>query len=67
MNFPDTAFFHWLYNLINTPGYGGIVVGLLALVIVVSVILMLRWIARGANADEAEEYAYPTPALHHHE
>ena len=67
MNFPDTTFFQWLYALINTPGYGGIAIGLLALAILISVVLMLRWISQGAQADEVEEYAYPTTALHHPE
>jgi hypothetical protein len=26
----------------------------------------LRWIARGAQADEPVTYAYPTPTLHDH-
>ena len=67
MNFPDNSFFQLLYALINTPGYGGIAVGLLALAILISVIMMLRWISRGAQAVEVEEYSYPTPALHQHE
>jgi hypothetical protein len=65
MNFPETPFFEWLYWLINTPGLGGVVVGLLALFILVAVFFTLRWIARGAEADEKSEYAYPTPALLH--
>jgi len=27
---------------------------------------VLSWIAWGAQADERETYAYPTPALHDH-
>jgi hypothetical protein len=65
MNFPESPFFEWLYWLINTPGLGGIIVGLLALFIVVMVFFTLRWIAWGAYADEKSEYAYPTPALLH--
>ena len=65
MNFPETPFFEWLYWLLNTPGLGGIIVGLLALFILVMVFFTLRWIARGADADEKSEYAYPTPALLH--
>ncbi len=67
MNFPESSFFDWLYTLINTPGGGSIVAMLLAVSILIAVTLMLRWIARGAEADEPEEYAYPTPALHHRE
>jgi hypothetical protein len=65
MNFPETPFFEWLYWLINTPGLGGIIVTLLALLILVMVFFTLRWIALGADADEKSEYAYPTPALLH--
>jgi hypothetical protein len=67
MNFPESPFLDWLYTLINTPGIGSIIVVLLATFILISVVLMLRWIKRGAEADEPEEYAYPTPALHHRE
>jgi hypothetical protein len=67
MNFPDNLLFQLLYALINTPGLGGIAVGLLAVAILIVVVLMLRWISHGAQADEVEEYAYPTPALHHAE
>ena len=65
MNFPESPFFDWLYILINTPGIGSIIAVLLAASILIAVALMLRWIVRGAEADEPEEYAYPTPALHH--
>ena len=65
MNFPESSFFDWLYTLINTPGIGSIIAVLLAASILIAVALMLRWRARGAEADEPEEYAYPTPALHH--
>lgn len=67
MNFPDSQFLDWLYTLINTPGGGSIIAVLVAIFILISVFLMLRWIARGAEADEPEEYAYPTPALHRRE
>ncbi len=67
MNFPDTAFISFLYALINTPTIGGIVVGVLAGGIVLSVGATLRWIFQGGYADEEEVYAYPTPALHHHQ
>ncbi len=67
MNFPDTPFTQFLYALINTPSIGGIIVGILALTIVVSIFLTLRWISGGSDAEEMETYAYPTTALHHHE
>jgi hypothetical protein len=65
MNFPESSFFDLLYTLINTPGIGSIVAVLLAAGILIAVALTLRWIVRGAEVDEGEEYAYPTPALHH--
>ena len=64
MNFPDTAFFTFLYRLINMPGIGSAIVLVLGSGIVLSVGLTLRWINRGGQVDELEEYAYPTPALH---
>jgi hypothetical protein len=68
MNFPETALISFLYAVINTPAVGGIVVGLLAGGIALSVGFTLRWIVLGGQADEPEVYAYPTPALHtHHE
>lgn len=68
MNFPDTALISFLYAVINTPTVGGIIVGVLAGGITVSVGITLRWIIQGGQADEEEVYAYPTPALHaHHE
>ena len=42
-----------------------IIAVLLAVIILFAVAVTLRWIVRGADADEPEEYAYPTPALHH--
>ena len=65
MNFPESSFFDWLYILIDTPGVGSIIAVLLAVIILFAVAVTLRWIVRGADADEPEEYAYPTPALHH--
>ena len=68
MNFPaDSQFVQLVYWLINTAGMGGIAVGLIALVSVIAYSLTLRWIARGARADEADTFAYPTPALYEHE
>ena len=65
MNFPESSFFDWLYILIDTPGVGSIIAVLVAVIILIAVTVTLRWIVRGADADEPEEYAYPTPALHH--
>lgn len=67
MNFPmDRPIFQFFYFLLNTPGLGGIAVSLVAATCLTSYGLILRWIRKGAQADEAEEYAYPTPALHSH-
>ncbi len=66
MNFPDTQFFQFLYWLINTPGVGGVVVGLLSLGIFIVIGLTLRWITHVGDIDDNETYAYPTPALHRH-
>ena len=66
MSFPENPLFTFFYWLINTPGVGGIAVGVLALGIAVTVGLTLRWIGRGGQADDGKVYAYPTPALHHH-
>ncbi len=67
MNFPlDNPIFQFLYWLVNTAGLGGLTVGLIVLISVTAYGSALRWIATGARADEPEEYAYPTPALHEH-
>jgi hypothetical protein len=66
MNFPDNPIFGFLYWLVNTPGLGGLIVGLIVVISVSAVGGALSWIARGAQADEMETYAYPTPALHNH-
>ena len=67
MNFPlDNPIFQFLYWLVNTPSLGGLAVGLIVLISVSAYGAALRWIARGAQANEPEEYAYPTPALHEH-
>ncbi len=66
MNFPDNSIFRFLYWLVNTPGLGGLIVGLIVVISVSAFGGALNWIARGAQADELETYAYPTPALHDH-
>ncbi len=66
MSFPDTALIKFMYWLINTPGLGGIAVGMFGVSIISIVALTLRWIIRGGNEDEIETYSYPTTALHNH-
>lgn len=67
MNFPlENPIFQFFYWLVNTAGLGGLTVGLIVLISVGAYGGALRWITRGAEADEPEEYAYPTPALHEH-
>jgi hypothetical protein len=67
MRFPiDNPIFQFFFWLVDTPGLGGLIVGLIVVVFVSASGSALRWIAQGAQADEAETYAYPTPALHKH-
>ncbi len=66
MNFPETSLFYFFYWLINTHAIGGIAVGLVGGGCILSYGLILRWIARGREANERETFAYPTPALHEH-
>lgn len=67
MNFPlDNPIFQFFYWLVNTAGMGGLTVGLIVVVAVGAYGGALYWIARGAQAGEAETYAHPTPALHKH-
>jgi len=67
MNFPlEIPIFQFFYWLVNTAGLGGLAVGLIVVISVGAYGSALRWIARGAQADELETYAYPTPALHEH-
>lgn len=64
---PDYPIIRFLHALINTPGIGGIVVGLVGGGSLLAYGLALRWIKKGAQVPETETYAYPTPALHHQE
>ena len=67
MKFPlENPVFQFFYWLTNTPGLGGLVVGLVALISVSAYVSALFWIARGAQADEPETYSFPTTALHEH-
>ena len=64
MNFPlEYTLFSFFYWLVNTAGVGGVLVGLLGGGSLLAYFLTLRWISRGANVEEKEVYAYPTPAL----
>lgn len=63
MNFPNSPLFDFLYWLINTAGNGGVAVGIIAGLSIISYGLTLRWIVRGAQADEKETYSYPTSSL----
>lgn len=66
MNWPmDKPFFQAVYFLIDTPGIGGLIVGIIATVSLTSYFLTLRGIIGAGNAPETEEYAYPTPKLTH--
>ena len=67
MNFPlENPLFRFLYWLINTAGIGGVTVMIVGGGSLLAYFLTLRWIAHGAQADEAEEYLFPTPALFEH-
>jgi len=62
MNFPmDKPLFQFFYWLVNTPGIGSVVIGLLVGAAVTIFFLTLRWIASAKN--EGEE-ALPFPPRH---
>ena len=68
MNFPmEYPIFQFFYWLVNTTGLGGIIVALVGGGSVLAYALPLRWIRNGAQADERDTYAYPTPTLGHGE
>jgi hypothetical protein len=68
MNFPlEYPIFRFFYWLVNTPGLGGIAVSLVGGGSLLAYGLILRWIRKGAAAEETETYTYPTPALHGHD
>ncbi|MBK8784723.1 MAG: hypothetical protein IPO22_23670 [Anaerolineales bacterium] len=59
MNFPlEQPLFQFFYWLVNTPGVGAAVVGLLVGAAVTTFALTLRWIA-SAKDDGQESYPYP--------
>ena len=62
MNFPlEQHLFQFFYWLVNTPGVGAAVVGLLVGTVVIAFALTLRWIA---SAKSAEQESYPYPPQH---
>jgi hypothetical protein len=68
MNFPmESPIFQFFYWLVNTPGLGGIVVGILAGSLFLTYGMVLRWISNGAQAKESDTFTYPTSSLHEHE
>ena len=65
MNFPlENPIFLLFYWLVNTPGVGGIIAGIVGGGSLLAYGLTLYWIRAGAQVDERTTYAYPTPALH---
>jgi hypothetical protein len=65
MNFPlENPVLQFFYWLVDTPGLGGLTVILFSGASVALYALVLRWVHRGALAEEVETYSYPTPALH---
>ena len=62
MNFPmDQPLFQFFYWLVNTPGIGSAVIGLLVGAAVTIFVLTLRWIT---SAKSESEEALPFPPLH---
>ncbi len=67
MNFPmDNPFFQFVFWVLNSPGVGGIAVGLIVLISVSIYTSTIVWIARGAQANKPEIYTYPTSTLLEH-
>lgn len=64
LEYPLFRFFYWL---INTAGVGGLTAILLGAGSLTAYLLTLRWITRGAEADEVQTYAYPTHTLLEHD
>ena len=67
MNFPmENPIFRFFYWLVDTVGIGSLAVGFMASLAIGAAGSALRWIVRGAQVNEPETYAYPTPTLHEH-
>lgn len=59
MNFPiEQPLFRFFYWLVNTPGIGALIVGLLVGIAFVLYSLALRWIA-AARVEEQEAHPFP--------
>ncbi|MEW6406159.1 MAG: hypothetical protein AB1649_30610 [Chloroflexota bacterium] len=59
MNFPlDQPLFQFFYWLVNTPGVGAGVIGLLILSALTTFFLTLRWIFSAKRVEQAA-HAYP--------
>ncbi len=68
MNFPlELPVYRFLLWLVNTAGVGGIIALFVGGGSVTAYALVMRWIHKGRETDEADTYSYPTPALHSHE
>jgi hypothetical protein len=63
---PDLPILRFIFWLINTPGLGGVFLVVVTFTCVGSALAALRWIVRGAEADEPITYAYPTSTLFDH-
>ncbi len=62
MNFPlEQPLFRFFYWLVNTPGVGAAVIGLLVGAAMTVFVLTLRWIA---SAGSAEQESHPFPPQH---
>ena len=67
MNFPlELPVYRFLFWLVNTAGVGGLIALLVGGGSVSAYALVMRWIHKGGEADEADTYSYPTPAFHQH-
>ena len=68
MNFPlENPLFRLLYWLVDTAGVGGTIALLVGGGSLTIYLLTLRWIVRGADAEESETYVFPTPTLLDHD
>ncbi len=58
--YPIFQFFYWL---VNTTGFGGLFVGILAGGMLVAYIRTLSWIGEGKKTGENESFTYPSAAI----